>query len=67
MATDTAFAPYPDEQVAVIIELCKNILARYPDISPINVVGHSDIAVGRKIDPGSLFPWKQLYDNGIGA
>ena len=66
-ATDTQFEPYPDEQIQLVIGLCKNILARYPDIVPTNVLGHSDIAVGRKIDPGPLFPWKMLYDNGIGA
>ncbi|MDR0483657.1 MAG: N-acetylmuramoyl-L-alanine amidase [Alphaproteobacteria bacterium] len=67
MATDTEFVPFADEQIDVVIKLCKNILARYPDITPTNVVAHGDIAVGRKMDPGALFPWKKLYDNGIGA
>jgi len=67
MATDEKFEPYPDKQVEVIIWLCNNILSRYPDISPTNVLGHSDIAVGRKIDPGPLFPWERLYKEGIGA
>lgn len=48
-------------------ELAANILQRYPDITPVNVVGHSDIAPGRKSDPGAAFPWKALYDAGIGA
>ena len=46
--------------------MCKQIIARY-DIKPTRVVGHSDIAPGRKQDPGPLFPWKLLYDNDIGA
>ncbi|MGL4722888.1 MAG: N-acetylmuramoyl-L-alanine amidase [Desulfovibrionaceae bacterium] len=67
MATESKFMPFPDAQVSCIIALCQNILARYPDIVPVNVVGHSDIGIGRKMDPGPLFPWKTLYDNGIGA
>lgn len=67
MATEDEFVPYPQEQVVLIIELCKNIIVRYPDMTPTQIVAHSDIAVGRKKDPGPLFPWKQLYDNGVGA
>ena len=67
LATDTKFEPYPDPQIEVVIQLCQDVLARYPDMTPANVLGHSDIAVGRKIDPGPLFPWRRLYDRGIGA
>ncbi|KGT91279.1 N-acetylmuramoyl-L-alanine amidase [Erwinia typographi] len=61
------FPPYTDVQVEAIRELALNILQRYPDITPVNVVGHSDIAPGRKSDPGPAFPWKTLYYAGIGA
>lgn len=61
------FPDYGDEQIQAIIFLCKEILARNPLISPRNVVAHSDISPGRKSDPGPKFPWKILYDNGIGA
>ena len=44
-----------------------NILERYPDITPTQVLGHSDIAIGRKTDPGPQFPWHALYLKGIGA
>lgn len=57
---------YPPQQIAALIELCKDILARHPRIEPRNVVGHSDIAPQRKIDPGRRFPWKTLADAGIG-
>lgn len=58
--------PWPPAQVEAIIRLAKDIVARY-GIAPTRVVGHSDIAPQRKIDPGPLFPWKQLYDAGVGA
>ncbi|KJZ46504.1 N-acetylmuramoyl-L-alanine amidase [Pseudomonas fluorescens] len=61
------FPPYQPEQIAAIEELALNILERYPDISPTLVLGHSDIAVGRKSDPGPKFPWHALYLKGVGA
>lgn len=57
---------YPAAQIAALIELCRDILARHPAIEPRNVVGHSDIAPTRKIDPGLRFPWKTLAEAGIG-
>jgi N-acetylmuramoyl-L-alanine amidase len=61
------FPPYHPAQIAAIKELALNILERYPGISPTQVLGHSDIAVGRKSDPGPQFPWPALYLKGIGA
>ncbi|WP_273755435.1 MULTISPECIES: N-acetylmuramoyl-L-alanine amidase [unclassified Bartonella] len=61
------FPPYNPIQIDAVKELALNILQRYPDIMPTDVVGHSDIAIGRKSDPGAAFPWKELYKVGIGA
>ncbi|WP_176048206.1 N-acetylmuramoyl-L-alanine amidase [Burkholderia sp. BCC1644] len=58
--------PYPPEQVHALIDLSKDIVARY-GIPPTRVVGHSDIAPQRKIDPGPLFPWRALAQAGVGA
>ncbi|MFI4999548.1 MAG: N-acetylmuramoyl-L-alanine amidase [Reyranellales bacterium] len=57
---------YPPQQIAALIELCRAILARHPEIVARNVVGHSDIAPQRKIDPGRRFPWATLAAAGIG-
>ena len=61
------FPSYDEKQIALVIELASDILARYPSINPIDVVAHSDIAILRKSDPGPEFPWKRLYEAGIGA
>ncbi|SHI28349.1 N-acetylmuramoyl-L-alanine amidase [Pollutimonas bauzanensis] len=57
--------PYTAAQTAVIGALLQDIIRRH-QIKAINIVGHSDIAPQRKIDPGPLFPWKQLAQQGIG-
>lgn len=57
---------YPAVQIAALIDLCRGILERNPAIAPRNVVGHSDIAPRRKIDPGLRFPWKELAAAGVG-
>ncbi len=57
---------YPQQQVEALITLCREVIACHPAIVPRNVVGHSDIAPTRKIDPGLRFPWKTLAEAGIG-
>jgi len=59
--------PYAPGQKDVIVKLCADILRRNPTIAPTEVLAHSDIAVGRKIDPGLLFPWAELSAQKIGA
>ena len=64
---DCTFLAFPDEQIDLVIALSKDILARNPDIDPVDVIAHSDVAPNRRSDPGPLFPWRRLYENGIGA
>lgn len=61
------FLDFPDEQIDLVIRLARDILERNPEIDPVDVIGHGDIAPARRVDPGPLFPWKRLYENGIGA
>jgi N-acetylmuramoyl-L-alanine amidase len=58
--------PYSEAQADIIFALCDEIIKRH-EIKPWNVIGHSDVAVGRKVDPGSKFPWAKLASLGIGA
>lgn len=53
------YRPFPDEQIASVIQLVMQIKDRY-EITRGNIVGHSDIAPTRKRDPGELFPWGKL-------
>ena len=61
------FLAYPEAQLELVIELATDILERNPEIGAVDVIGHGDIATDRRVDPGPKFPWKRLYDNGIGA
>lgn len=58
------YAPYPPEQIDLLVALVKDIVGRH-GIDPLRIVGHSDIAPQRKTDPGPLFPWKRLADEGL--
>ena len=55
---------YPKAQMDVVIALVKDIVRRH-EIRPDRIVGHSDIAPQRKVDPGPRFPWKRLADEGL--
>jgi N-acetylmuramoyl-L-alanine amidase len=59
-----AYADYPKEQIDLVVALVKDITKRHA-ITPDRVLGHSDIAPGRKDDPGPKFPWKRLADEGL--
>lgn len=59
-------APFPDVQIKALIALAKDILGRHP-ITPFGIVGHSDVAPDRKVDPGDLFPWAYLARESIGV
>ncbi|MEO8100981.1 MAG: N-acetylmuramoyl-L-alanine amidase [Betaproteobacteria bacterium] len=55
---------YPREQIDAVLALVKKIVAEHA-IRPDRVLGHSDIAPQRKVDPGPLFPWKRFADEGL--
>jgi N-acetylmuramoyl-L-alanine amidase len=57
--------PYTEDQVKSLIVLLKDISKRH-GIKPREIIGHSDIAPMRKLDPGPLFPWKRLAAEGLG-
>ncbi len=61
---ELVFHEYPGAQIDAVVALVKDIVKRH-DIRPENIVGHSDIAPQRKVDPGPKFPWKRLADEGL--
>lgn len=60
---DGTLSPFPDAQINALIPLCKDIMSRLGELT---LLGHSDIAPTRKIDPGEHFPWQGLAAAGIG-
>lgn len=56
---------FTDAQIGAVISLCRGIVDRHR-VMPENVLAHSDVAPGRKVDPGEKFPWKVLARAGIG-
>jgi N-acetylmuramoyl-L-alanine amidase len=57
--------PFGEEQVESVIALCRDIASRW-GIPPDRILAHSDVAPGRKLDPGEKFPWDRLHGAGIG-
>lgn len=56
--------PFPEPQMAALEQLLRGILARW-QIRPAGVIGHSDMAPGRKSDPGPRFDWQRLARQGL--
>lgn len=52
--------PYSDAQYGVLGELLPALWACYGSLAPTALAGHSDIAPGRKTDPGPAFDWRRL-------
>jgi N-acetylmuramoyl-L-alanine amidase len=59
------YKAFPKRQIEAIIDLCVGIVGRH-SIPARRVLAHSDVAPGRKVDPGEKFPWKALYAAGVG-
>lgn len=51
---------YEEAQYQRLAELIQSLKFQFPDISSDGVCGHSDIAPGRKTDPGPSFDWLRL-------
>lgn len=64
--TGRVWYPYSEAQIQALIVLLKDIVQRN-GIAPRYIIGHSDIAPSRKMDPGPLFPWERLAKAGLGV
>lgn len=62
---NTGDEPYAEPQIDRLIALLKELQARYR-IPSSNILGHGDIALRRKVDPGRQFPWARLAEQGFG-
>jgi N-acetylmuramoyl-L-alanine amidase len=59
------YPDFPPEQMRAVTALCQDIIARH-GIAAERVLAHSDVAPGRKIDPGEKFDWPGLARAGVG-
>ncbi len=57
----TEFVDYTPEQYAQLAATINTLLQTYPKLSAQRITGHSDIAPGRKTDPGTSFDWTKLF------
>lgn len=57
--------PFAEAQIASLLALLSDLKIRY-NIPAANVIGHADIAPGRKADPSRFFPWQRLAQHGFG-
>ena len=59
------YPDFPPAQMQAIAALCRDIAQRR-GVPPERVLAHSDVAPGRKIDPGEKFDWAFLAKHGVG-
>ncbi|MDR7210377.1 N-acetylmuramoyl-L-alanine amidase [Flavobacterium piscis] len=62
---NNGFEPFSEAQISSLVALLTKLKKDY-NIPTQNILGHSDIAPGRKQDPSALFPWKTLAEKGFG-
>lgn len=66
--TDTpegrVWQPWSEQQIEALVVLLKDIMQRH-GLTADSIVGHSDIAPQRKVDPGPAFPWERLAQEGL--
>jgi N-acetylmuramoyl-L-alanine amidase len=62
---DDGYPDFPADQIDALIGLMDAIRGRW-DIPDGRILGHSDVAPDRKVDPGEKFPWKRLAQDGHG-
>lgn len=55
--------PFTEAQYAALLKMSQLIMQRYPGITRERITGHSDIAPGRKTDPGQAFDWVRYRQN----
>jgi N-acetylmuramoyl-L-alanine amidase len=60
------YKKFTQKQISSLLKLSRFLIKKYR-INPKNILGHSDIAVERKKDPGEKFPWEYLSKNKIGV
>ncbi len=53
--------PYTSRQYEVLANVTKALIGHYPAITKQRIVGHNEIAPGRKTDPGPAFDWLRLF------
>ena len=57
---DTDIEGYTDQQYLILQQLISCLQQAYPKIKANNIFAHSDIAPGRKTDPGEFFDWSRV-------
>lgn len=62
---NNGFEPFSEAQISSLMALLTRLKSEF-GIPRENIIGHSDIAPSRKVDPSPLFPWKTLAENGFG-
>ncbi len=55
----TDFEPFSEQQYQILSQITLEIMQSYPKITSNRICGHSDIAPGRKTDPGPFFDWTE--------